>query len=74
MRDEPLSRAIQAAGSVAALACALRIKPQAVSAWDRVPAERARDVEAITGVPRHELRPDLWDAPPSPPTREASPA
>jgi transcriptional regulator with XRE-family HTH domain len=25
--------------------------------------ELARELEAATGVPKHELRPDLWDAP-----------
>lgn len=25
--------------------------------------ELAKELEAKTGVPRHELRPDLWDAP-----------
>jgi DNA-binding transcriptional regulator YdaS (Cro superfamily) len=28
-----------------------------------VPAERAIDVESITGVPRHELRPDIYPPP-----------
>lgn len=63
MRDEALTKAIAAAGSVKELAVRLGIRSQAISAWDRVPAERAREVERITGVPRHELRPDLWDAP-----------
>ena len=29
----------------------------------RVPAERVLEVERITGVPRHELRPDIYPAP-----------
>lgn len=62
MRDEPLSRAIAVAGSIAALAARIGITPQAVSAWERVPAERAREIEIATGIPRCELRPDLWDA------------
>lgn len=61
MRDEALARAIAAVGSVAALASAIGVKHQAVSAWERCPAERAKDVEKATGVPRHELRPDLWE-------------
>jgi DNA-binding transcriptional regulator YdaS (Cro superfamily) len=36
------------------------ITPQAVSQWRRVPAERAIEVERVTGVPRHELRPDIY--------------
>ncbi len=63
IRDESLTRAIAEAGSITTLATDLGISPQAVSVWRRVPAERAREVERITGIPRHELRPDLWDAP-----------
>lgn len=36
------------------------ITRQGVEAWRRVPAERVVDVERVTGVPRHELRPDLY--------------
>lgn len=33
--------------------------------WERrrVPAERVLEVERVTGVSRHELRPDLYPAP-----------
>lgn len=36
-----------------------------ITRWERgrVPAERVLDVERVTGVPRHELRPDLYPAP-----------
>ena len=37
------------------------ITRQGVEAWRRVPAERVVDVERVTGVARHELRPDLYD-------------
>lgn len=42
------------------LAGHLSISPSAISMWERVPAERVLDVERITGVSRHELRPDLY--------------
>lgn len=42
------------------LAEELGISHQAVYAWKVCPVERAPDVERITGVPRHELRPDFW--------------
>jgi DNA-binding transcriptional regulator YdaS (Cro superfamily) len=29
----------------------------------RIPAERVRAVSAATGIPPHQLRPDLFDAP-----------
>jgi DNA-binding transcriptional regulator YdaS (Cro superfamily) len=37
-----------------------KITSQAVSQWRRVPAERALEVEALTGISRHELRPDVY--------------
>ena len=63
MAENPIQRAITAAGSVSALAKALGIAPQAISQWRRVPADRAKLIETAFGIPRHELRPDLWDAP-----------
>jgi DNA-binding transcriptional regulator YdaS (Cro superfamily) len=50
-----------AAGGPAALAKALgRVTPQAVSQWKKIPAERVRDVERVTGISRHDLRPDVF--------------
>lgn len=59
-REDGLRRAIDAAGGVGALARALGISQPAVSTWQRVPAERVIPVEALTGVPRDALRPDLY--------------
>lgn len=42
------------------VARALGITHGAVSQWRRVPAERVVDVEALTGIPREQLRPDLY--------------
>ena len=39
---------------------ALGISPAAVSAWERVPAERAHAIADAFGIPLHEIRPDLW--------------
>lgn len=58
--DAALIRAREAAGGPSGLGKALGIKPQAVSQWQRVPAERVLEVERLTGVPRHELRPDIY--------------
>lgn len=62
MDNVSLSRAIAAVGSQQALAQALGITQQALSQWKlrRVPAERVLDVERITGIPRHDLRPDIY--------------
>ncbi len=64
MRDEALERAITEAGGVAALARAINVTSQAISQWDRVPAERVLAVEGATGgkVTRHDLRPDIYPA------------
>lgn len=59
--DEALERAKQIAGGVAEIAKAIgSITPQAVSQWRRVPPNRVLDVERVTGVSRHELRPDIF--------------
>jgi DNA-binding transcriptional regulator YdaS (Cro superfamily) len=55
-----MDRAIALAGGTKALATALGISSQAVSQWKRVPTERVLEVEALTGVSRYELRPDIY--------------
>lgn len=60
MRDAGLDRAIDAAGGVARLARKIRISQPSVSNWSKIPAQRVIAVEAATGVPRAELRPDLY--------------
>ena len=59
----PLKRAIDAAGGLAGLAAPLGITIQAVSQWDEVPPLRVLAVSRISGVPPHELRPDLYPVP-----------
>lgn len=49
------------------IARALDLSPSAVWQWEKVPAEFVHTVESITGIPRSELRPDLY-----PPEREAA--
>lgn len=44
------------------VARALKITHGAVSQWTRVPAERVLAVSDITGIPKEELRPDLYRA------------
>lgn len=67
MRDQGLEEAIRAVGGIGALARTLGISQPSVSNWQKVPAERVRAVESISGVPRAVLRPDLYgDVPVSP--------
>lgn len=63
MRDDGLERAIEAAGGISALARAVGIAQPSVSNWTKVPAERVLAVEAVTAVPRWNLRPDLYPEP-----------
>ncbi len=69
MREGGLDHAIRAAGGIGALARALGLSQPAISDWHRIPAERVLAVEALTGVHRTALRPDLYpmtdDAPPT---------
>ena len=58
--EEALLRAIEIAGGAAQLARDLGVTKQAVHGWRRCPAARCLDVERITGVSRHDLRPDIY--------------
>jgi TorA maturation chaperone TorD len=60
MRDQGLSEAIRAAGGVGELARQIGISQPSISNWNRVPAERVVSVEAVTGIDRGVLRPDLY--------------
>lgn len=51
-------------GRLARLADALDVYPSAILQWDKVPAERVPAVAEATGLPRHDLRPDLYGHPP----------
>lgn len=44
------------------LADLLGVQPPAVCKWEskRVPAERVLDVARVTGIPKEQLRPDLF--------------
>src|ERR1043166_5095822 len=64
MRDQGLEQAIHAAGGVGALAKKIGISQPSVSNWARIPAERVLAIEAITGVNRTVLRPDLFGGQP----------
>lgn len=64
---------IKQGGGVAAVARALGIHHTSVIGWcqaDRIPAERCAAVNAITHVPLHEIRPDVYPVPSTTPARE----
>jgi DNA-binding transcriptional regulator YdaS (Cro superfamily) len=58
--DPIVQRAITAAGGTASLAAGLGIKAPSIYNWKRIPSERVLGVEKLTGIPRTELRPDLY--------------
>lgn len=70
MDESAIRRACRLVGGLTALAQKLNVTAQAVHQWvqkGRVPAERARQIEAATEgrVTCHELRPDLYPAEPA---------
>lgn len=64
----PLDRAKQIAGGNTGLAVRLneilpaaeRLTPQAISQWKSVPPKRVLAISQVTGIPAHELRPDIF--------------
>lgn len=63
MRPTPIAEAIKRAGSVKALAETAGVKPQAISQWKHVPVDRVVRLSEALGMTRHQLRPDLYEAP-----------
>ncbi len=55
-----VKRAIESAGGLTVLADQLGITKQNVFGWWRIPAEKVLQVEKLTGISRHELRPDVF--------------
>lgn len=53
---------IKQPGKRAELADALDIHISATYQWKYIPIKRVPDVERVTGIPRHVLRPDFFGA------------
>lgn len=65
----PLQKAIVVAGSQQNLANQLGIRSASISEWKsrgRIPVERVRSIESVTGISKHELRPDIFGPSPVP--------
>lgn len=60
---DPISLIRSHRGMLAKIADDLGLARSTVSEWDKVPAERLPEVERITGIPRHILRPDIVPPP-----------
>lgn len=65
--NDAAKRAAESAGGLRALARQLNVSYQAVQKWLKsgVPPTRVLEVEEVTGISRHELRPDVYG--PTPP-------
>jgi hypothetical protein len=63
-RDPGIMWAIAEAGGIAALAGLCGAQPGAVSGWRQIPEKRVFQIEAMTGIARWWLRPDLYQPPP----------
>lgn len=61
LQHEGVARAIAAVGTFAELGRRLGLSRQAVQKWPRVPEAHVEAVARITGLPKHALRPDLFD-------------
>lgn len=75
MSHATINALLQRYGVAAAdLARKLNINKATISHWNakRVPAERVLEIERAAGIPRYEIRPDLYPAHSSPPSRPRS--
>jgi hypothetical protein len=59
-RSSRLKAVLTALGGVGQAARILGTTKQAVSQWDEVPPRRVLQVEKITGLSRHQIRPDIY--------------
>jgi hypothetical protein len=62
--DTPNSLAVKAAVTAAGgrrmLADALGISAEAIRQWDEIPVKRLAKVSEVTGIPKPQLRPDIF--------------
>lgn len=60
---QKVSDLIEQSGGVTKFARELGVPVATVSSWglrNQIPVKRVIDVERLTGVPRHDLRPDIY--------------
>lgn len=58
--EKALKRAIKKAGGGSALARALNVDRRQVFQWKRAQPQHVLQIESLTGISRHELRPDIF--------------
>jgi DNA-binding transcriptional regulator YdaS (Cro superfamily) len=57
---EALDEAIKRAGGIRALSRLLGMAHQPIATWRIASVKRVLDIERLTGVSRHDLRPDIY--------------
>ena len=62
-KPKVIQKIFKKGGGYVKIANTLGLTRQAVFQWRRVPAEHVLKIEQITGIPRHELRRDLYPKP-----------
>ena len=62
-RNPIINRVFQTYGSCAAVAAAFGVSRQSVWAWKEIPLRHVKAIRDFTGIPLHELRPDVYEAP-----------
>jgi len=70
--NEAIASLAEKVGGITKLAALIGVQHQSIYSWRRVPAERVLDIERITGVSRHDLRPDLYPREPNSVSTEAA--
>ena len=61
MDDPGIAAAISKVGGLRRLARLLDINHQSILQWSKIPYDRLFQIEKLTGVERHVLRPDLFE-------------
>lgn len=63
MKPNQLDKFLSIHGNKARLAREIGVTKGAITQWTECPVKRVLDVEKATGIPKHILRPDFFDAP-----------
>lgn len=58
-----VQKVISALKNKTQLAAKLGLSRQAVQKWTQIPTKHVLVLEEMTGIPRHEMRPDIYPAP-----------
>lgn len=59
-RSKIIENACEEAGGMRALGRAMGIPYQSIQAWKEIPAQHILTIERVTGIPREQLRPELY--------------